>query len=252
MATYNYNQNRNQNFHQNFRQSPLQNPVQTSSVRKSILEAYAWMFGGLVLTGAVAWIFNASGALLSMLQSFPMLMYLLPLLQIGLAIGFTFSMAKASANTLRILFLLYAGTMGISMSSLLYVYTDGTIYLAFFISALYFACLWFIGATTKKDLSKLGTIALAALAALLVSQLVMMLFGVNMDVRLYSVLGLLIFSGITAFDVQRLNSTMLYAQGQPVAQQKWAIYFALELYLDFINIFLYILRLLGSNSSNRR
>lgn len=75
-----------------------------------------------------------------------------------------------------------------------------------------------------------------------------MLFRASMDTRIIAAVGLLIFAGLTAWDVQRLNQTMLYADGEPLAQQKWAVYFALQLYLDFINIFLYILRLLGSSS----
>lgn len=244
MSTYQYNQNHStQGFN---------NPVMTGDVQRSILEAYGWMFGGLLLTGLTALAFYKFGWLYSMLYSMPALMYILPIAQICIAMAFTLMMGKASANTLRILFAVYALTMGISLSSLFYSFTDGTIYLAFFISALYFGCLCIIGMTTKKDLSKLGTICIAALFALLISQVVMALFGVGMDVRLISAIGLLIFTGVTAWDVQRLNQTMLYSQGQPVTQKKWAIFFALELYLDFINIFLYILRLLGAGSSNRR
>lgn len=230
----------------------MRNPVMTGDVQRSILEAYGWMFGGLLLTGLVALLCARTGFILQMLYSFPALTWILPVIQIGIALGFSFSMNSASSTVLKVLFLIYAGTMGISLSTLFFVYTDGALYLAFFISALYFGCLCIIGFTTKKDLTKLGTIAFAGLVALLISQIVMMIFRVNIDTRLISIAGLLIFTGITAFDVQRLNKTMLYAQGQPVAQKKWAIFFALQLYLDFINIFLYILRLLGSNSGNRR
>lgn len=246
MTDYHYNQS------QDMDQPALHSPVTTQEVQHSILEAYAWMFGGLLLTGLISMAFYKFGWMYTMLSSFPMLVYLLPLVQIGLAVGFSASMARASAPVLKTLFVLYAASMGISLSSLLFVYTDGTIYLAFFISALYFGCLCWIGMTTKRDLTRLGTIAVASLLALLISQILMMLFGVPMDIRLYSVIGLLIFTGLTAYDVQRLNHTMLYAQGQPTAQKKWAIYFALELYLDFINVFLYILQLLGSNASSRR
>lgn len=224
----------------------------TGTVQKSILEAYLWMFAGLLLTGLTSLCFFRFGWMYTILMNFPAAMWLLPVIQIGIAISFSFMMAKASPMTLKIMFLAYAFTMGISLSSLFYVYTEGTIYVAFFVSALYFGCLALIGFTTKKDLSKFGSIALAALLALIISQVVMMLFRIAMPARLLSVIGLIIFAGLTAWDVQRLNTTMLYAQGQPLQQQKYAIYFALELYLDFINIFMYVLQLIGMGSNNRR
>lgn len=228
----------------------MKNPVMTSRIQKSILKAYGLMFAGLLTSAAVAFVFYYFDLTLKMLMSFPMLALLLPIVQIGLTIAFTFQMRKASVSTLNVLFFIYAATMGISLSTLAYAYTYGVIFLAFLIAALYFGTLVFIGFTAKRDLTKIGTIALAALVVLLISQLVMMLFRVNMDTRIIAAAGLLIFAGLTAWDVQRLNQTMLYTDGEPVAQQKWAVFFALELYLDFINIFLYILRLLGSRSSN--
>lgn len=239
MPEYNYNLNGNEQ---------MKNPVMTGTVQNSILKAYGWMFAGLLLSAATAFVFSRFGLFEAMAMNMPMLLMLLPIVQIGLAIGFTASMRRASVTTLKVLFILYAGLMGISLSSLAFIYDYGTLFLAFFISALYFGTLVFIGITTKKDLSKLGTIALAALVVMLVSQLIMMIFRISGNVRLFSAIGLLIFAGLTAWDVQRLNKTMLYSQGEPVAMNKWAIYFALELYLDFINIFLYVLRLLGMGS----
>lgn len=184
-----------------------------------------------------------------MLMNFPMLALILPIVQIGLTIAFTFQMNRATATSCKVIFFVYAFTMGISLSTLAYAYTTGEIFAAFLIAALYFGTLVFIGVTTKKDLTKLGTISIAALVVLLISQLVLMIFRAGIDTRLIAAAGLLIFAGLTAWDVQRLNKTMLYADGEPVAREKWAVFFALELYLDFINIFLYILRLLGSRSS---
>ena len=121
---------------------------------------------------------------------------------------------------------------------------------AFGISALYFLCLTFIGFTTKKDLSKLGTICMVGIFVIIFSQLLFMLFHVTYSARLYSIVGLILFTGITAWDVQRMNKILMITSSQAVEQEKIAIYFALQLYLDFLNIFLYILQLLGLHSDN--
>lgn len=239
MSNYNYGSNQ---------YSMNKTPQMTSSIQNSILKAYGLMFMGLIVSGVGAFIFYYFDLTYKMLMSFPMLSLILPIAQIGLAIAFSVQMNRASVSTLRTLFFVYAATMGISLSSIAYAYSTGVIFAAFLISALYFGTLVFIGWTAKKDLSKIGTIAFAALFVMLISQVVLMLFRASMDTRIIAAVGLLIFAGLTAWDVQRLNQTMLYADGEPLAQQKWAVYFALQLYLDFINIFLYILRLLGSSS----
>lgn len=241
MAQY-YYQNSNQ---------PYSQDTRTSDVQRSILSAYILMFAGLLLTAAVSYLFYATGWLLT-LAAMPMFSLILCIVQIGLAFGFAAAMGRASLNTLRIMFFAYAGTMGISLSSLIYTYSSTVLFAAFLISALYFGCLAFIGYTTKKDMSKIGNICLIGLIVLVISQLVMMLFRTAWSVRLFSIIGLLLFTGLTAWDVQRLNVTMLSYQGQPVAQQKWAVYFALQLYLDFINIFMYILQLLSAGERSRR
>lgn len=121
-----------------------------------------------------------------------------------------------------------------------YVYSAGQIAAAFGISAIYFACLAVIGKTTKMDLSKVGNICLIGLIAMIFSQFFFMLFRVGMDVRLWSVIGLLLFTGLTAWDIQKMNYML-----NGYEDEKISIYMALQLYLDFLNIFLYILRLLG-------
>jgi len=90
-------------------------------------------------------------------------------------------------------------------------------------------------------------ICVIGLTVLIISQAVMLLFGVSFDTRMISIVGLLLFTGITAWDIQRMNKILYLSNGDVVSQEKIAIYMALELYLDFLNIFLYILRLLGYN-----
>lgn len=144
------------------------------------------------------------------------------------------------ASSMKTMFIIYSLTMGINMTSLAYCYSAGQIAAAFGISAIYFACLAVIGKTTKMDLSKVGNICLIGLIAMIFSQFFFMLFRVSMDVRLWSVIGLLLFTGLTAWDIQKMNYML-----NGYEDEKISIYMALQLYLDFLNIFLYILRLLG-------
>lgn len=237
MPEYNYNQN-------NSWSSPY------GDTRKAVLNSFMWMFGGLLLTAATSFLLYSSGFFLRMLYSMPMLSLILAIAQIALVIGFSAAANKATAQGMKVLFLLYSVTLGISMTSLAYVYNFGSIAIAFTVAAVYFGCLVIIGFTTKRDLTKVGTLMIAGLIALVITQLVMMLFRINMDTRLISIIGLLLFTGITAWDVQRMHKTLYITQNDSMMQEKMSIYFALELYLDFINIFLYILRLIGNNSRN--
>ena len=150
------------------------------------------------------------------------------------------------------MFLLYAFSLGFSMSTLALSYNLGMIATAFGISALYFLCLTFIGFTTKKDLSKLGTICMVGIFVIIFSQLLFMLFHVTYSVRLYSIVGLILFTGITAWDVQRMNRLLIQSDGSVVAQDKIAIFMALQLYLDYLNIFLRILQLIGMGNRNNK
>ena len=237
MPEYNYNQN-------NSWSSPY------DSTRKAVLNSFMWMFGGLLLTAATSFLLYQSGFFLRMLYSMPMLSLILAIAQIALVIGFSAAANKATAQGMKVLFLLYSVTLGISMTSLAYVYNFGSIAIAFAVASVYFGCLVIIGFTTKRDLTKVGTLMIAGLIALVITQLVMMLFRINMDTRLISIIGLLLFTGITARDVQRMHKSLYITQNDSMMQEKMSIYFALELYLDFINIFLYILRLIGNNSRN--
>ena len=218
-------------------------------VRKAVLNSYGWMTGGLVITAAVSAVLYASGTFLNLLYNVPMLSLILALAQIVLTVSISAGLFRMKESTMKILYILYAATMGISLTSLAYVYDLGTIALAFLVSAVYFLCLVAIGYTTKMDLTKIGTICIGGLLALVLTQLVMLIFRVPMMVRLMSVIGLLIFTGLTAWDIQRLPKLLEQTEGS-MMEGKLSIFMALELYLDFINIFLYILRLLGSRSNN--
>lgn len=217
-----------------------------SDQRRGLLKTYTWMFFGVLLTALTSFLMYTTGLYYYFCVG-PMPL-LLVLVQFGIAFGFSGAMRSTTSTTMKVLFIIFAVTMGISLTSIGIVYQLGTIFIAFLVSAVYFLCLVAIGMTTRRDLSSIGTICIAGLLALIVTQVVLMLFRVGMSTRLISIIGLLLFTGITAWDVQRTNQIMANTSG--MTQEKFAIFMALELYLDFINIFLYILRLLGNNNRN--
>ena len=214
--------------------------VQTNSLYK----VYAWMMVGLGITAITSALLYVSGAFLFLIQ-IPMMSILLFLVQIGLTIAMSRNLSRdTSSSSMKTMFIIYSLTMGINMTSLAYCYSAGQIGAAFGISAIYFACLAIVGKTTKIDLSKVGNICWIGLLAMIVSQLFFMIFRVSMDVRLWSVIGLLLFTGLTAWDIQKMNYLL-----NGYEDEKISIYMALQLYLDFLNIFLYVLQLIGNRDN---
>lgn len=136
----------------------------------------------------------------------------------------------------------YSVLMGFTMAGLGFTYSLGQISAAFVISTVYFSCLAIIGKTTNIDLSRIGAVCIVGLLAMIITQLIFALLGTAMDVRLWSTIGLLLFTGITVWDIQKI----VRMPTPYTSEEKFSIFFALELYLDFINIFMYILRLLGN------
>ena len=137
--------------------------------------------------------------------------------------------------------------MGVSLTSIGYVYDVATIGTAFLVSAVYFISLAVIGTTSKKDFTSFGSLCMIGLFVLIITQCFMMLFRVSMDVRLWSVIGLLLFTGLTAWDIQKMNYML-----NGYEDEKISIYMALQLYLDFLNIFLRILQLIGMGNRNNK
>jgi FtsH-binding integral membrane protein len=205
-----------------------------------------WMALGLLITAAVSIASVASGLMLRILYSFPFAYLVLVLAQLGIVIGFSVSMRKSQdASMMRILFIIYSVITGLTFSSLAYVYDLGTIGIAFLVTAVYFICLAVFGTTTTMDLTKIGNICIVGLIALIISQALLFFFPIDGMTRLMTIIGLVIFTGLTAWDIQRMNQLLIMEDGNTVAQEKISIFMALQLYLDFINIFLRILRLLS-------
>ena len=219
--------------------SPSQ--VQTSQAA-FMQKVYGWMVGGLGLTGLLAYYIYESGMWVTLA---PYNLFI-GLATIGLVFFLSFRVNKISATTATGVFIAYAALNGVFFSSIFAIYTTGAIYNAFFISAGAFAALSVFGFVTKKDLSAFGKFLFMGVVGIILVMLVNTFFvhSSMLDMGV-SVLGVLLFAGLTAYDTQRLKNMHHYYMQNNELAQKGAIMGALALYLDFINMFLFMLRLVG-------
>jgi uncharacterized protein len=206
-------------------------------LRKHMLSVYNYMMSGVLLTGVVALGMNMTGAvnaLVSPTGGLSGLGWIVALSPLAFVMLLSFRYQKMSEGAVQALFWTFAAIMGASMSTIFLVYTATSIATTFFATAAAFAGLSLYGYTTKRDLSKLGTFLVMGLIGILVAMLSLVI----------SILGVLIFAGLTAADTQRIKETYDYVAGTDMAG-KAAIMGALTLYLDFINLFQFLLHFLG-------
>ena len=221
-----------------------------AGLRSYMLSIYNYMASGVLLTGIVA-LLGAKLGLVEVMMSasgrgMSPLGWLIALGPLGIVFAMSFGQNRMSTGTLKTLFWVYAVLMGASLSTIFYAYTQGSIAGAFFATAAGFAGLSLWGYTTERDLSPMGTFLLVGLIGLLVASLLAIwLPGLNLVV---SIVGVLIFAGLTAYDTQRAKSMYDYVAGTPQVD-RLVVMSALKLYLDFINMFLFILRLFGGSRS---
>lgn len=209
---------------------------------------YRWMAAGLLLTFVTAF-FTAASPLLYVVDS---LYLLFTIAELALVFVLSARVQNMSVGAARGVFLLYAVLNGMVMSYYFVLFSLDTMILAFLATALYFGLMAVYGATTHKDLSGWGPKLMLALVAMLVTGFVGLLFGMSFGVTVvYSGIGLVLFMLLTAYDTQKLRQMYSYYAYDGEMAEKASIYGALSLYLDFINIFLYVVRLLGMNDRRR-
>ena len=218
------------------------------SFRSHMTKTFIWMFFGVMLTFAIAFGMNLNPVFLfNLLGTIPYASILIIIAQFAVVIVLSAKIHSLSIMTARILFLAYAVLTGLTFSILPFVYPIGTIFQAFLLAALYFGSLAVIGLTTKRDLTKIASICMAALMAMIIYSVIAMFTGWGTDGLMYNIIGLLIFAGITAWDAQKIKKEYIQFETQPELLNKLSVFSALQLYLDFINIFLYILRILANS-----
>lgn len=208
-------------------------------------KTYLWMSMALVITGLTAYVVATNAAISSYIFMHSQLIWVLFLAEIGLVIGLSAAIRKISLSTATLMFVAYAALNGITFSSLFYVYTMGSLASTFFITAGTFGAMSFVGFFTKTDLSSMGKILLMALIGLIIASVVNIFVASSGLEMLMTYLGVLIFVGLTAYDTQKIKQMFLMAPDASESTQKYAVLGALTLYLDFINLFLYLLRIFG-------
>ncbi|MBA15830.1 MAG: hypothetical protein CMN73_05690 [Sphingomonas sp.] len=221
-----------------------------AGLRSYMLSVYNFMMSGVLLTGLVAMLFAQSGAV-SMLYN-PQggasgLGWIIMLSPLAIVFAMSLGMNRMSKGTLQALFWGFAVLMGMSLSSIFLVYTSASIASVFFATAAGFAGLSLYGYTTKRDLGPIGTFLIMGLFGLIVAMLLnAFVFQSQQFDLVVSALGVLIFAGLTAYDTQKIKSMYFHVSHNGELQSKVEIMGALTLYLDFINMFLFLLRLFGS------
>jgi uncharacterized protein len=218
------------------------NPLatQTESANDILWITYRWMSVGLGVTGLVAWIVSQSPQALEIFVGNHLVFYGLLLAQLGLVIAFGSVAARATTAAAAAMFFAYAALTGVTFSVLFLVYTSSSIASTFLVTGGTFAGLSLFGATTKSDLSGVGRFAIFALIGLILASVVNIFLASSALMWVTTFAGVVIFAALTAYDTQKLKA--LYAAG---VGGNLALRGALTLYLDFINMFLFLLRLFG-------
>ncbi len=208
-------------------------------------KVYVWMTLALVITGLSSWLVANSPVMLNAIFTNRILFFGMIIAEFGLVIWLSAGIRKMSLTTATLLFILYSVVNGVTMASIFVVYTMESIATTFFITAGTFGAMSLVGYKTSKDLSGMGRYLMMALIGLIIATIVNLFVGSTMMGMIISYAGVLVFVGLTAYDTQKIKEMFMYADEYNPDVQKYAVLGSLTLYLDFINLFLYLLRIFG-------
>jgi len=208
-------------------------------------KVYLWMTLALVITGVTAYGVATSPGILQMIFGNTVLFWGLIIAEFGLVFAISSAINRLSLTVATLLFVLYSVVNGATLSYILILYTSESVANVFFITAATFGVMSLVGYTTKTDLSSMGKILFMALIGLIIATIVNLFIGSSGLNMIISYVGVLIFVGLTAYDTQKIKKMLAEAPDAGEYMQKIALLGALTLYLDFINLFIYLLRILG-------
>lgn len=217
----------------------------TQAVRSFVYKAYGWMAVGLTLTAATAYYLFMNKALFAAIFKTPMVPLVLFLAQLGLVIALAGFVMRMSMATAALVFLGYSILTGVTLSGIFYLYNIGTIYTAFAVAAGMFSSMALYGYFTNDDLTSIGSLARMGLFGIIIALLINLFVGSSQFDYLISLVGVAVFTLLTAYDSQKIKQLGHMMLGQGEVANKVALVGALTLYLDFINLFLFILKLFG-------
>jgi uncharacterized protein len=214
-----------------------------AGLRSYMLRVYNYMAGGLAITGLVAYFAAASGLYVALMHT-PVLFWIVIFAPLGLVLLLSFRIQRMSLGAAQATFWAYAGLVGLSLAGLFLIYTNASIAEVFFITAATFLAMSLWGYTTKKDLTGFGHFLIMGLIGIIIASLVNLFLHSPGMYFAISVIGVLVFTGLTAYDTQRIKEMYWEGDGDVVTGKK-AIMGALALYLDFINLFIMLMQLMG-------
>lgn len=231
----------------NYRSYSRERELESSAAFPALMQkTYLWMAMALAITGLTAYVVATNSTLMGLMFQYPNAIWLFFIAEIGLVIALSAAIEKLSLPVATLMFVVYAVLNGVTFSTLFYVYTMGSLASTFFITAGTFGAMSAVGFFTRKNLSGLGRILIMALIGIIIATVVNVFLQIRGLDMIVSYLGVLIFVGLTAYDTQKIKNMFLTAPDASAHTQKYAVLAALTLYLDFINLFLYLLRIFGN------
>ncbi len=210
-------------------------------------KVYVWMTLALVITGFTAYYVAHSNFIFTLVSN-SALMWGLIIAELALVIGLSAAIRKLSLTAATLMFVVYSIINGLTLASIFLIYTQESITQVFFITAGTFAVMALIGYTTKTDLTSLGKYLFMGLIGIIIATLVNLFFHNSMVTTVVSYLGVLIFVGLTAYDTQKIKQMCMSFDYADTNAQKLALLGSLTLYLDFINLFIHLLSILGKRN----
>ena len=215
-----------------------------SALREYMVKVYNFMAVALGISGAIAFLVSSSPALMQTLFGTP-LAWVVMLAPLGFVFFFSYKLNSISAATAKTYLWIYSALMGLSLATIFVIYTGTSVARVFFITASTFGAMSLYGYTTKKDLSGMGSFLMMGLIGLIIASLVNIFLKSSALEFALSVIGMFIFIGLTAYDTQRIKQSYYQFAGNSEMVGKMAVLGALNLYMDFINLFLMMLRFMG-------
>jgi FtsH-binding integral membrane protein len=205
---------------------------------------YGWMCGGLAITAATAWFVASSPALVNVIFGNRLLFWILIIAQLGIVFALSARVDRMAASTASLLFAAYSALTGVTLSSILLAFTGESVFSTFLVTAGMFGALAAYGTVTRRELSGLGQFMFMGLIGLILASIVGMFWHNDGLQFVISFVGVIVFAGLTVYDANRLRSLALATSAGPTSGA--TIVGALALYLDFINLFLMLLRFVGN------
>jgi FtsH-binding integral membrane protein len=219
-------------------------PAAADRVNTFLRGVYGWMSAGLGITAATAWMVASTPALVYAIVTNRLLFWGIVIAQLGIVFGLSARVQQLSASTASLLFIVYSVLTGVTMSVILLAYTGQSVATTFMVTAGMFGALAFYGTVTRRDLSGLGSFLFMGLIGVVLASIVGMFWHNDALQFVISFIGVIVFTGLTVYDAQRLKAMALATPAGQIGS--YQVVGALSLYLDFINLFLFLLRFTGS------